>query len=106
SAKSLIGRPGWVQGRRRVVERLKLAYADHDHFALVVTAASGGRRMSASLAGRRQAEPTAAAAAELGRQLVSGEIRDAGVWLPEQIVSLDRFFEALSLQGYRPTLEE
>lgn len=38
--------------------------------------------------------------------LAAGEVDEAGVWLPEQVVSRERFFEALRLLGYAPTLEE
>jgi hypothetical protein len=66
----------------------------------------GGRMMKMTLAGRQQAEATAAGAAELVRALAACEIDRAGVWFPEQVVSHERFFEALSSLGYNPTLED
>ena len=100
-----LGRPGVLQKSGRVVERLGRLYAGHDRFALVVTAEGGGRILRASLAGRHQADATAAGAAELCRALAAREIAEAGVWLPEQIVDHERFFGALSSLGYEPTLE-
>jgi short subunit dehydrogenase-like uncharacterized protein len=96
-----LGRPGVLQRTHRALERLARLRAGHDRFALVVTAEGGGRVARASLAGRRQADATAAAAAELCRALAAHEIADAGVWLPEQIVPYERFFEALAALGWR-----
>jgi len=96
-------RPGFFHGNRRAIERLKRLYAHRDHFALVVTAEAGGRAMSMSLAGQRQADVTAAGAAELARALASGEVSGAGVWLPEQVVPHERFFEKLGALGWIPT---
>jgi saccharopine dehydrogenase (NAD+, L-lysine forming) len=105
-ARSWLARPGFLAGNRRAIEKLQGLYAGHDRFALVVSAEGGGRVVSASLAGRRQADATAAGAAVLARALAAGDIAESGVWLPEQVVSHERFFDALSSLGYTPDLEE
>ena len=104
-ARRWLRRPGILQGRRRAIERLKQLHARRDRFALVVTAVGAGRAMSISLSGRHQADATAAGAAELARALAAGEVAEAGVWLPEQVVSHERFFEELGALGWKPTLE-
>jgi len=38
--------------------------------------------------------------------LAAGEVREAGVWLPEQVASPERFFDALSVLGWKPVIEE
>ena len=58
-----------------------------------------------SLAGRHQADATAAGAAEIARALAAGEVEQAGVWLPEEVISHERFFAALASLGWKPSLE-
>jgi saccharopine dehydrogenase-like NADP-dependent oxidoreductase len=60
--------------------------------------------MRLGLSGRYQADATAAGAAEFARQLAAGEVRDPGVWLPEEVVSPTRFFERLAKGGLRPSI--
>jgi hypothetical protein len=45
-------------------------------------------------------------AAELTRALAAEEIGEAGVWLPEQVISHRRFFDAIGSLGWRPSVEE
>ena len=99
-------RPGFLQGNRHAMDRVKRLYTGRDRFALVVTTRSRERTMRMSLAGRHQADATAAGAAELARALVRDEVREPGVWLPEQVISHDRFFAALAQRGFKPTMEE
>lgn len=105
-ARRWLKRPGFSRGNRRAIDRLKRIYAGHDHFALVVTVEGGGRVMTMSLAGRHQADATVAGAAELARALAAGEVERAGVWLPEEVISPERFFDALAALGWRPTMDE
>jgi saccharopine dehydrogenase-like NADP-dependent oxidoreductase len=105
-ARRWLKRPGFFRGNRRAIDRLKRIYAGHDRFALVVTVEGSGRVMKMSLAGRHQADPTAAGAAELARALAAGEVEQAGVWLPEEVISHERFFEALASLGWTPAVEE
>jgi len=93
-------RPEFAGKDRSAIERLKRLYKSNDWFALVVTAEGDGRTAAMSLAGRRQAAVTAAGAGEIARLIAAGEVSQPGVWLPEQVVSPNRFFEALAELGY------
>lgn len=105
-ARGWLRRAGVVAKTHRFVKRLEGCYTGHDRFALVVTAEAVGRTMQMSLSGRHQADATAAGAAELARALARGEVSDVGVWLPEQVVSPERFLDALATLGWTSTLEE
>ena len=95
----------FLGSNRGGIDRLKRLYADQNQFALVVTVEGNGRVMRMSLAGRRQADVTAAGAAEIARALAAGEVEQAGVWLPEEVISHERFFEALAPLGWKPSIE-
>lgn len=58
-----------------------------------------------SLAGRHQADATAAGAAEIARAFADGEVTQSGVWLPEEVISYERFFDALASAACPPTVE-
>jgi saccharopine dehydrogenase (NAD+, L-lysine-forming) len=105
-ARRWLERPGFLRGNRRAIDRLTRRYAGYDHFALVVTAEGSDGEMKMRLAGRHQADVTAASAAEIARALAAGEVDQAGLWLPEQVISPERFFAALATLGWRPTSEE
>ena len=111
---SLLVRAGarrWLTGStasqrsRHGFELIKRLCVGHDRFALVVTAHAGDRSMRMSLAGRHQADVTAAGAAELARLLAAREIEQPGVWWPEEVISHERFFDALAAIGWTPTME-
>jgi saccharopine dehydrogenase-like NADP-dependent oxidoreductase len=104
-ARRWLKHPGFFQGNRRAIDRVKKLYAGHDRFALVVTVEGDGCAMKMSLAGRHQADATAAGAAEFARALAAGEVEQPGVWLPEEVISHERFFEALEPFGWKPTVE-
>lgn len=95
-----------VMGRRGALGRLQRVYSARDRFALVVAACDGTQVASMSIAGRRQAEITAAAAAVTARALAAGEIRAPGVWLPEQALDPDEFMTALGRCGWTPAWHE
>jgi saccharopine dehydrogenase-like NADP-dependent oxidoreductase len=105
-ARRWLKRPRFFRGNRRAIDQLKKLYAGHDRFALVVTVEGDGRTMKMSLAGRHQADATAASAAEFARALAVGEVERPGVWLPEEVISPERFFEALAPLGWKPTVEQ
>ncbi len=105
-ARHWLKRPGFSNDNRRAIERLKHLYAGRDHFALVTTVAAGDRVLKMSLAGRHQADATAAGAADFARALATGEVDQAGVWLPEQVISHEHFFERLASRGWKPTMED
>lgn len=98
----LARRPG---KRVPALDVVKRPYIHDDRFALVVTMKGRGRELRAVLSGRHQADITAAAAAVLGRMLASREVAAPGVWLPEQVVPHQAFFERLAAVGYRCAIE-
>lgn len=59
-----------------------------------------------SLAARHQADATAAGAAELARALAAGEVDRPGIWLPEEVISHERFFGALATRGWQTAVDE
>jgi hypothetical protein len=61
--------------------------------------------MKMTLAGRHQADATAAGAAELARALAAGEVEQAGVWLPEEVICHKGFFDAIAPLGWKPSIE-
>jgi saccharopine dehydrogenase-like NADP-dependent oxidoreductase len=102
--RGLAGRGG-AEGRvAHVVERLRARHAGEDRFALVVEARGPGGVARAELAGRGQAQATAAGAAAVVEALVAGEVRP-GVWLVEQALDPRRFLERLLRHGLVPTIE-
>jgi saccharopine dehydrogenase (NAD+, L-lysine forming) len=68
-------------------------------FALRVDVKRGGRKAFATLQGRTQAEAAAAGAAGVARALIDGRVRDAGVWMPEQVIDPCLFFAHLGAKG-------
>jgi saccharopine dehydrogenase-like NADP-dependent oxidoreductase len=104
---------GWMSARLQenptgqipALDLIKRLYSRDDRFALVVSMSARGGEHRARLTGRNQTEVTAAAAAEFGRLLASREVEAPGVWLPEQVVMPDPFFERLAALGYRTTTE-
>ncbi|MEO8179763.1 MAG: saccharopine dehydrogenase NADP-binding domain-containing protein [Deltaproteobacteria bacterium] len=101
-----LARHGFFRGNRSAIERIKRRYTGSDRFALVVTVEGCGRRVKMSLWGRHQADVTADAAAEFARALAAGEMGQAGVWLPEEVICHERFFSSLASLGCKPALEE
>lgn len=104
-ARRWLKRPGLAGGHRRAIDWLKRRLVGRDLFALAVTVTSEQRTARMTLAGRHQAKATADSAAAFVRTLAAGEIDGAGVWLPEQVVSHDLFFERLASYGWKPVLE-
>lgn len=104
------GAPAWLErhgmlgGKGGAVARLRRVHSGNDHFELRVRVEASGKQLVMSLAGRKQAEVTAAGAFELCRLLAAGEMSSPGVWLPEQVVQADPFFSALERLGWRPEL--
>ncbi len=105
-ARRWLTRPSVLEGEGGVLHRLTRLYAGQNRFALLVTARGQGRTLRMSLAGRRQANATAAGAAEFVRALAAGEIEQPGVWLPEEVISHERFFDALASMGLHARMEE
>lgn len=105
-ARRWLKRPGVLQGHRSAIDRLKRLYKERDLFGLVVTAASGDRLARMTLAGRHQSNATADSAAEFARALASGDVGEAGVWLPEQVIPREGFFARLAALGWKVATEE
>ena len=103
-ARRWLKRVGFFRGNGGAIDYLKRVYASHDRFALVVTVEGGDRVMKMSLAGRHQADATAAGAVLVAGALAGGDVEQPGVWLPEQVISHDRFFESLASLGWIPTI--
>jgi saccharopine dehydrogenase-like NADP-dependent oxidoreductase len=99
-------RPGAPAALVRAVERLRAHRQGADRFALVVTVEAQGRAKRMTLAGQHQADVTAAGAAELARGLADKEVDVPGVWLPEQVVSSERFFAMLAAANWLPSTED
>lgn len=91
-------------GQIPALDLIKRLYSRDDRFALAVSMRAQGHEFHARLTGRHQAEVTAAAAAEFGRLLASREVEAPGVWLPEQVVMPEPFFERLAALGYCTTI--
>jgi hypothetical protein len=70
-------------------------------FALRVDVSHGQSSRHATLLGRTQADAAAAGAAGIARVLIDGQIRDAGAWMPEQIVDPYPFLSRLALRGLK-----
>jgi saccharopine dehydrogenase-like NADP-dependent oxidoreductase len=99
-------RPAAQAALMRAVERLKPHRKGTDKFALVVTVEAKGRARRMALVGQHQADVTAAGAAELARSLAEKEVHLPGFWLPEQLVSPERFFAILFAGNSRPVRED
>jgi len=80
------------------VRRDRVARQDAS-FALRVDVTRGGRSSYATLAGRVQADATAAGAAALVGSLLDGEIDEPGAWMPEQVIDPPSFFSRLARYG-------
>jgi saccharopine dehydrogenase-like NADP-dependent oxidoreductase len=68
-------------------------------YALRVDVRFGERTLTATLAGRGQANATASGTAALVRSLVDGDVTQPGAWMPEQVIDPERFFSRLADRG-------
>lgn len=89
----------------RLLAWLQRAYAGRDWYGLVVEVSGVRGTVRASLVGRVQAHATALGAASLARSLIEEEVDQPGIWLAEQIVPVDRFFERLAKRGLEPAVD-
>jgi len=62
-------------------------------------------RVRAGLVGRGQATGTAIGAAAVVVALAEDEVKQPGIWLAEQVVPPEPFFERLATRGLVPTVE-
>ena len=90
--------PGRVVVAGRSAEKAKKFAAELRH---------GARgSVKASLVGRGQATGTAIGAAAVVRSLAEDEVEHPGIWLAEQVVPPEPFFERLAARGLAPMIEE
>jgi saccharopine dehydrogenase-like NADP-dependent oxidoreductase len=99
-------RDGGPQGMRLITERLRHRYRGRDEFALVVDVRAGDRTVRSTLVGKGQARATAAGATATVEALYRDEVPEPGVWLPEQVLSPERFLARLAEHGSVPVVRE
>jgi saccharopine dehydrogenase (NAD+, L-lysine forming) len=90
---------------QRLIARLQRRYKGRDWYGVVVDVRGAGGRVRASLDGRGQASGTAIGATAVVRALAEGEVVQPGIWLAEQVVPPEPFFERLAAQGLVPRVE-
>jgi saccharopine dehydrogenase-like NADP-dependent oxidoreductase len=104
-ARNWLKRPGVARGHQNAINRLARRYEQKDAFGLVVTAEGDGHAARMTLKGRHQSNATADSAAEFARALAAGEVDQAGVWLPEQVIPHEGFFARLAAMGWNVGLD-
>ena len=90
---------------QRLIARLQRRYKGRDWYGVVVDVRGASGRVRASLVGRGQASGTAIGATAVVRALAEGEVVQPGIWLAEQVVPPEPFFERLAAQGLVPRVE-
>ena len=90
---------------QRLIARLQRRYKGRDWYGVVVDVRGARGRVRASLVGRGQASGTAIGATAVVRALAEGEVVQPGIWLAEQVVPPEPFFERLAAQGLVPRVE-
>jgi saccharopine dehydrogenase (NAD+, L-lysine forming) len=90
---------------QRLIARMQRRYKGRDWYGVVVDVRGASGRVRASLVGRGQASGTAIGATAVVRALAEGEVVQPGIWLAEQVVPPEPFFERLAAQGLVPRVE-
>jgi saccharopine dehydrogenase-like NADP-dependent oxidoreductase len=98
-------RAGSQERVQRLSAWLQHWYEGRDWYGLVVEVQGARGRVRASLVSRGQASGTAIGAAALVRALAEGEVEQPGIWLAEQVVPPEPFFERLAARGLVPMVE-
>ncbi|HLF28348.1 MAG TPA: saccharopine dehydrogenase NADP-binding domain-containing protein [Anaerolineae bacterium] len=92
-------------GARRLIawvfDLLHKRYAGRNRFALVVEVKGTPGAARLRLLGQNESAGTALGAALMARRLYEGEVNQPGVWLPEQVIAPDAFFEKLAARGLK-----
>ena len=70
-------------------------------FALRVDVRRGKNSRYATLFGQTQADAAAAGAAGVARTLIGDGVRDAGAWMPEQVIDPVPFLSRLAARGLK-----
>ncbi|HEX5849089.1 MAG TPA: saccharopine dehydrogenase NADP-binding domain-containing protein [Rubrobacter sp.] len=104
---AMLGRRAGAKERvQRLNAWLRRRHEGHDWYGVAVEVEGARGRVRASLLGRGQATGTAVGAAAVVRALARDEVRQAGIWLAEEVVAPGSFFEHLAARGLVPTVEE
>ena len=98
-------RAGAEERLQRATAWLKRRYEGRDFYGVVVEVHGSRGRVRASLFGHGQASGTAIGAAAVVCSLAQGEVEQPGIWLAEQVVLPEPFFERLATRGLVPTVE-
>src|SRR5215204_182219 len=105
-AMAMLGRRAGAEERvQRLGAWLRRRYEGRDRYGIVVEVEGARGRVRASLVGRGQAEGTAIGAAAVVRALAEGEVKRPGIWLAEEVVAPEPFFERLAARGLVPSVE-
>jgi saccharopine dehydrogenase-like NADP-dependent oxidoreductase len=99
-------RAGAEERLQRATAWLQRRYEGRDFYGVVVEVLGSRGRVRASLVGHGQASGTAIGAAAVVRSLAQGEVEQPGIWLAEQVVLPEPFFERLATRGLVPTVEQ
>jgi saccharopine dehydrogenase-like NADP-dependent oxidoreductase len=99
-------RKGSEERVQRLNTWLRRRYDGRDFYAVAVEVEGARGRVRGSLVGRGQATATAIGAAAVVRALAEGEVKQAGIWLAEEVVAPESFFGHLAARGLVPTVEE
>jgi saccharopine dehydrogenase (NAD+, L-lysine-forming) len=92
-------RAGSQEQLQRLNTWLQRRYEGRDWYGVVVEVEGTRGQIRVSLVGRGQASGTAIGAAAVVRALVEGEVKQPGIWLAEQVVPPESFFERLAARG-------
>ena len=84
---------------------LQHRYEGRDRYGVIVEVQGTRGRVWAGLVGRGQATGTAIGAAAVVVALAEDEVKQPGIWLAEQVVPPEPFFERLAARGLVPTVE-
>jgi saccharopine dehydrogenase-like NADP-dependent oxidoreductase len=84
---------------------LRRRYEGRDWYGIVVEVEGKVGRVRASVVGRGKATGTAVGAAAVVRALAEEEVRQAGIWLAEEVVAPESFYGRLAACGIVPTVE-
>jgi saccharopine dehydrogenase-like NADP-dependent oxidoreductase len=104
---AMLGRRAGAKERiQRLNAWLRRRDEGHDWYGVAVEVEGARGRVRASLVGRGQATGTAMGAAAVVHALAEGEVRQAGIWLAEEVVAPGSFFGYLAARGLVPTVEE
>ena len=103
---AILGRRAGAQERVQHLNAwLRRRYEGRDRYGIVVEVEGARGRVRASLVGRGQATGTAIGAVAVVRALAEGEVNRPGIWLAEEVVPPEPFFEYLAGRGLVPTVE-